>query len=595
MLNKNRKLQLLTLTIIVALIFIPVNNNIISKPIDEKPSITTEVHSGWSWLSYKVLSASSNLGSTSSWIAVDSNDNLHVVWDDLTNTYGGADMDILYRFFDSTSKEWGSVELVSTESTSSSYNPKITVDTSGNVHVAWKDLTDYLGADVDDDIFYKKKNYGGSWTTTTVVSDESTISCFEFHITSDANDDVYIAWSDATDLLGAGSDADLFGKHYDSSVASWSSLILLSPSSDLISGYLHLVAEPRSGIVHLAWSDTTDLLGAGGDYDIFYWTWNVTSSTISSLELISTDSIQTSIQPSLQLDGKNNVHLVWRDAQPYHDADPDTDVHYRYKDASTNIWSNIELVSTESRGASSSPLLVIDQESNLYVCWQDTSDVFGLGTDYDVFFKYKNPSLDYWSDLQCVSPEGDLDSYEPVIICDSKGFVHCVYTELSNIASSGADTDIFYRKFAGVPDKPSLATILPNPTTIMNITLNWQEVINADEYSVYRSDSFIYSIADLVPLSTLADTTYEDLVNQTGTYYYAIIAENEYGYGSLSNVEYVIVESGSAGILGMLDLTDLLILGGAVLGLQILVSIVTIAIIKSSANPSSKGKKGKKK
>jgi hypothetical protein len=585
---------LLTLTIIVALIFIPINDNIISKTIDERPSITTEVHSGWSWLSYEVLSDSSNLGSTDPWIAIDSNDNLHIVWDDFTNTYGGADNDILYRFFDSTTKEWGSVELVSTESTSDSINPKIALDTSGNIHVAWLDATDYLSAGVDDDVFYKKKNYGGSWTTTTVISDDSTITCFEFDITSDAKDDVYIAWTDPTELLSSGSDIDIFGKHYDTSENSWSSLILLSPSSTAVSGYPNLVAEQNSGIVHLAWSDTTDILGADGDYDIFYKTWNATSSTLSSLELISTNSDQTSIQPFLQLDNENNIHIVWRDAHPYFDADTDTDVHYRYKDASTNIWSDIELVSTESGGASSTPKLVIDQENSLYVCWQDGTDISGFGTDYDVFFKYKHPSLGFWSEVQCASLEGDLDSYEPVIIGDSKGFIHLVYSELSNIGSSGADTDIFYRSFAGVPDKTSLATILPNPKTTMNNSLNWQEVISADTYSVYRSDSFIYSIADLDPLTSTTETNFYDTVNQTGTYYYAIVAENEYGFSSLSNVEYVTVESRS-GILGMFDLTDLLILGGAILGLQILVSIVTIAIIKSSNKPTSKTKSGKKK
>jgi hypothetical protein len=129
----------------------------------------------------------------------------------------------------------------------------------------------------------------------------------------------------------------------------------------------------------------------------------------------------------------------------------------------------------------------------------------------------------------------------------------------------------------------------------MNISLSWKEVISADSYSVYRSDSFIYSITDLEPLATLTGTNYYDAVNQTGTYYYAVVTENEYGSSSLSNIEYVTVESSSGRILGALDLTDLLILGGAVLGLQILVSIVTIAIIKSMSKSSTKPKTGKKK
>lgn len=63
----------------------------------------------------------------------------------------------LYRTdsFDRSAWIWSPTEVVSTESTGNSYNPSLAVDTLGNVHVAWDDLTDYLESGTDEDIFYK--------------------------------------------------------------------------------------------------------------------------------------------------------------------------------------------------------------------------------------------------------------------------------------------------------------------------------------------------------------------------------------------------------------------------------------------------------
>ncbi len=56
-------------------------------------------------------------------------------------------------------------EVVSTESTGDSEFSTISVDDSGNVHIAWEDYTDYGGSGTDPDIFYKRWN-----ATTAAVS-----------------------------------------------------------------------------------------------------------------------------------------------------------------------------------------------------------------------------------------------------------------------------------------------------------------------------------------------------------------------------------------------------------------------------------------
>ena len=45
--------------------------------------------------------------------------------------------------------------MVSTESTSDSDYPSLDVELNGMVHIAWDDATDYSGSGTDFDIFYK--------------------------------------------------------------------------------------------------------------------------------------------------------------------------------------------------------------------------------------------------------------------------------------------------------------------------------------------------------------------------------------------------------------------------------------------------------
>ena len=77
----------------------------------------------------------------------------------------------MYRRYDATTELWQTTEVVSTESTSNSFRPDIVTDIQGNIHVCWRDPTDYNFEGSDYDIFYKYRSItSGLWTTTKVVS-----------------------------------------------------------------------------------------------------------------------------------------------------------------------------------------------------------------------------------------------------------------------------------------------------------------------------------------------------------------------------------------------------------------------------------------
>jgi sugar lactone lactonase YvrE len=85
---------------------------------------------------------------------------------------------------------------------------------------------------------------------------------------------------------------------------------------------------------------------------------------------------------------------------------------------------------------------------------------------------------------------------------------------------------------------------ITNPNINGNITLSWNEVVDAEYYYVYRTTyDFITdnNIQLLEPLAMTSNTSYFDYNLPNGTYYYAIVAGNRQQNSSVSNSIEVIV------------------------------------------------------
>ena len=89
---------------------------------------------------------------------------------------------------------------------------------------------------------------------------------------------------------------------------------------------------------------------------------------------------------------------------------------------------------------------------------------------------------------------------------------------------------------------PALEEISPLIDNDGNITINWNDVLEATSYNVYRDTSAVSDISGLTPIATPVDSFYYDTGLSNGlTYYYAITAENTYGVSEISNVEQVMI------------------------------------------------------
>ncbi|MHA1465288.1 MAG: hypothetical protein ACTSQ2_09380, partial [Candidatus Heimdallarchaeaceae archaeon] len=155
-----------------------------------------------------------------------------VAWKDYTDISGsGTDLDIFYKY-KLSGGSWSTSEVVSTESTATSSKPKIAVDSEDKLHLIWADSSDISGAGTDNDIFYKSKPSGGSWSSLEIVSSESTGMSELPDIFIDISDNVHLVWRDFTDYLGSGSDDDVFYKRKLAQSGLWSVTEVVSDVSE---------------------------------------------------------------------------------------------------------------------------------------------------------------------------------------------------------------------------------------------------------------------------------------------------------------------------------------------------------------------------
>ena len=497
----------------------------------------------WKWTSTEVVTTESPDGSFDTTLGVDSAGNVHVAYSDGTDYDGaGTDYDIFYKRWNASSSSWTTNEVVSTESTSNSRFPSLSVDASGNVHIAWQDLTDYAGAGTGRDIFYKRRDSSSSsWTTTEVVSTESTAESYYPSLSLDSTGNVHIAWQDLTDYAGAGTDMDIFYKRWDSSSSAWITAEVVSTEST-DGSYSPSLAVDILGNIYVVWFDLTDYAGSGTDGDVFCKRWDSSSSSWTTTEVVSTESTGDSSFPSLAVDSAGDIHVAWNDYTDYTGSGTDEDIFYKRWDASFSAWITTEVVSTESTSNSRFPSLSVDSTGNVHIAWEDNTIYAGAGTDYDIFYKRWNTASSSWTTTKVVSTVSASESSYPSLFIDSTGNVHIAWDDHADYAGSGTDIDIFYRQSICTPATPELAFIVPNPIEFNTINLNWNYALRAIIYYVYRSTSYIWSLDGLLPIASVSSDDYVDTVPSEGFYYYVISAENFAGNSSHSNCQYVEVK-----------------------------------------------------
>ncbi|MHA1347049.1 MAG: hypothetical protein ACTSVO_13440 [Candidatus Heimdallarchaeaceae archaeon] len=588
---KKTSLSLFIITIFVIGIASNSSDIYANSCIDFKNKTETEEFgiSNWWWDEMQVLSDESTAHSYQPRPAIDSEGNIHLVWHDATDILGsGSDYDIFYKKWDVNTETWGSTELLSTESTSGSDEPSIAIDSDDNLHVVWHDNTDILSCGTDWDIFYKTLDATTDiWGTTEIVSTESSSDAFDASFGIDQVGNIYVSWEDATDDDLEG-DKDIYLKKKDAITGIWGAAEDVSSISNDASNNPHLVID-SNGDVHVAWIESFNL-DVDLDTDVFYRVLDADTDTWSTTEDLSTVGTLDSDNVFLAVDSFDNIHVVYEDYSDYMESGiGEKDLFYKYKVSATGVWSPTELATISSTANSRLAYMTIDSTNKIHLVFQDATDIFEAGGDIDIFYTHKDSLTSDWAVQRLISTESIVSTVWglPAIIIDSNGYYHVFWTDLSDIYGAGIDQDIFYRRFVGPPQAPHLYPISPNPTITGNATILWTDVAASEDYHIYREEAYISSLSGLSVFASTSDNFFDDSILDNGTYYYAVTTENEYGKSSISNIEYLqvmildidLTAGNSSNLLPFIS-DELLAIVGSLLGLQIIFFVVSLILKK---------------
>ena len=472
-------------------------------------------------------------------ISVDNVGNLHFVWYDDTNYSGaGTDADIFYRQWNAVNQTWLPIEVVSFQHNGTSYLPSIAADADGNIHLAWVDNTNYNNSGSDFDVFYKRlNNTSGDWTETVVVSNKSiTSGSFDSQIAVDPHGNAHVIWSDGMNYNGTGPDSDIFYRGWNKSTDTWTITQVVSTESNSSSSNPS-VAMDSNGTVHVVWWELT-----GSFHDVFYKYRNATTNLWSNVELLTTERLGEITPPEIAVDKAGHVHVVWSEESEYGSSGSDGDIFYKRWNVTVGNWTITEVISTKSVLYSCQQAIITDHCGNVHLAWRDSSDIEGAGPDNDVFYKFWNATTGIWTFMELISTESTSFSWNPTIAVDKFGYIYIAWEDATDYNGAGTDFDIFYKRTVDLQIAPVLSTILPNPNLDGNITLNWSTVENATMYYIFRDLSLFTSIGGRTPIGATPQTNYTNTGLMSGTYYYAVVASNATHNSSLSNCESVLVQ-----------------------------------------------------
>jgi hypothetical protein len=247
-------------------------------------------------------------------IAIDSFDNVHVVWQDYTT----GDYEIYYKKSTNGGSTWLATKRL-TWNSSQSTDPAIAIDSSNNIHVVFDD--DMF---LKNEIFYKKSTNGGATWITERISWNSGYS-YAATVATDSSDNIYIVWYDFSATPGS---AEIFFKKSADGGATWTFRRLTwNPGG---SGTPVVMVDPLD-VIHVFWMDSSP-----GEFEIFHkkssnggtsWTTNRVTWNPGK-----------SWHPDIDIDAWGNLHLVWKDDTP-----GNLDIYYKMSTDGGSTWATDRL------------------------------------------------------------------------------------------------------------------------------------------------------------------------------------------------------------------------------------------------------------
>jgi len=137
---------------------------------------------------------------------------------------------------------------------------------------------------------------------------------------------------------------------------------------------------------------------------------------------ISTGCSGNSVDPWIEIDSQNNIHIIWLDNSNINDNGRDYDIFYKTKSYSME-WSPISVVTIDSIANCKWPSMVISPSDTIHIAW---SDITIGSSDYDIFHMQKKTE-ENWETPQKVTTESKYESNWPRFTVDINETIHMTW------------------------------------------------------------------------------------------------------------------------------------------------------------------------
>ncbi|MFC2155425.1 IPT/TIG domain-containing protein [Acidobacteriota bacterium] len=349
-----------------------------------------------------------------------------------------------------------------------STNPRIALDNTGNIYIAWHEALFPNG----EEYFIHSTDNGSTWGAAVNISNSSGRSA-EIDIAVDSGGNIDLVWLDTS----AAFKQDIYFTRSTNNGSTWSSITNISNRDGAERGS-PVIAVDSSGNINVAWIDNYT-----GDFMVMFnrstnngstWGSNVNITdyskdrgvtdiamgstgdiyvlcdyfTPSPLPVISEDEIYFrrstnngatwgaavnvsntaahSRNGRMAVDSIGDINLVWNDDTP-----GNAEILFSRSTNSGTTWSWPLNISGNS-GVSWTPDIAMDSAGNIHVVWVDSSS--GV---YEIYFSRSTDNGATWSTAVNISNSANsAKSRNPRIAVDSAGDIHVVWYDY--ISSSGS-------------------------------------------------------------------------------------------------------------------------------------------------------------
>lgn len=282
-------------------------------------------------------------------VAAGSDGTVYVAWVD---GFLVSDWDLIY-IERSPDGVWSDEKVISNDGVHE--KPSIAVDSEENVHIVWSESFQY-GAIYHSNIFYIEKSADGCWSDIETAVQKNGVDpdyAVDPVITIDLYDNIHLVCEVSSE------DSDYTHIAYslrDSNVWGDMEYVVNSAGEEAYSPYISLDDQ---GAAHIVWRDCYGALDSGISYrsrDIT-GAWNNIELVTTYVDLLE-DNVERSDtwDPQCVIDSENMMHVIWRDGTDYLDASEDTGGSWNYYDI---FYSNRALnINIDDYHAPSTPLTI---------------------------------------------------------------------------------------------------------------------------------------------------------------------------------------------------------------------------------------------